>query len=192
MVGRNVNRLTHSIIARPEIKSLGGLRGKVIGVSALSGGTSSLFMDILEKEAGLKYRGDYTMVEAGPVPPRHHKLMNREIDACMQTDPHNYLAVDAGLADLGPVVNWIPYFQFNSINVRQDWADQHRQIFVRFLQISIRASQWTFADRDGAVALAVEKMSIKEEYARRAWDDHVDIGVLPVDLHINDKSIQTH
>ncbi|MDB5966025.1 MAG: ABC-type nitrate/sulfonate/bicarbonate transport system periplasmic component-like protein, partial [Polaromonas sp.] len=65
------------------------MRGKTIGVSALSGGTSSLFVDILER-AGLHYPGDYTMVEAGPVPPRHEQLMNRIIDAGMQTDPHNY------------------------------------------------------------------------------------------------------
>lgn len=191
MVGGNVNRLTHSIIAQPEIKSLRDLRGKVIGVSALSGGTSSLFMDILEKAAGLKYPGDYTMIEAGPVPPRHHKLMSREIDACMQTDPHNYLAEDAGLSNLGPVVDWIPYFQFTSINVRQDWADQNRPNLVRFLEVSIKASQWMFEDKEGAIALAMEKMGIKEEYARRAWDDHVDIGAVPPDLHLNDKSIQT-
>ncbi|MDB5940193.1 MAG: transporter substrate-binding protein [Polaromonas sp.] len=191
MVGGNVNRLTHSLIAQPEIKQLSDLRGKVIGVSALSGGTSSLFMDILEKAAGLHYPNDYTMVEAGPVPPRHDKLMRREIDACMQTDPHNYLAEDAGLSNLGAVVDWIPYFQFNSINVDQNWAQSHCDELVRFLEVSIRASQWMFADRAGAVSLAVEKMGIKDDYASRAWDDHAHIGALPQDLHLNDKSIQT-
>ena len=34
MVGGNVNRLTHDLIAQPEIKRLEDLRGKVIGVSA--------------------------------------------------------------------------------------------------------------------------------------------------------------
>ncbi len=191
MVGGNVNRLTHSLIAQPEIKQLSDLRGKVLGVSALSGGTSSLFMDILEKSAGLRYPEDYTMVEAGPVPPRHHKLLRREIDACMQTDPHNYLAEDAGLSNLGAVVDWIPYFQFTSINVHQKWARNHREALITFLEVSIRASQWTFADRVGAVSLAVEKMGIQEDYANRAWEDHADIGALPQDLHLNNKSIQT-
>jgi len=68
MVGGNVNRLTHSLITQPEIKTLKDLRGKTLGVSALSGGTSSLFIDILERE-GLRHPEDYTIVEAGVVPP---------------------------------------------------------------------------------------------------------------------------
>jgi len=189
MVGGNVNRLTHSLIAQPEIKMLQDLRGKVIGVSALSGGTSSLFVDILER-AGLTYPDDYTMIEAGPVPPRHKKLMNREIDACMQTDPHNYMAEDSGLSNLGPVVDWIPYFQFNSVNARGDWAESHRQDLVHFLAVSIRASHWIFKNREEAVDMASAKMSVERRYADRAWEDHAGIDALPVDLHLNARSIQ--
>jgi NitT/TauT family transport system substrate-binding protein len=190
MVGGNVNRLTHSLIAQPEIKTLKDLKGKIIGVSAMSGGTSSLFVDILERE-GLKYPGDYTMVEAGPVPPRHAKLMSREIDAGMQTDPHNYLAEDSGFTNLGPVSDWIPYFQFSSINVRKDWADQNRRDLVAFLTASIKASSWVFENRVAAVDLAAQTMEVERRYADRAWEDHVGIDALPVDLHLNFKSIQT-
>ncbi|MDB5849351.1 MAG: transporter substrate-binding protein, partial [Rhodoferax sp.] len=182
MVGGNVNRLTHSLITQPEIRTLEDLRGKTIGVSALSGGTSSLFVHILER-AGLKYPGDYTMVEAGPVPPRHKKLMAREIDAGMQTDPHNYMAEDAGLTNLGAVVDWIPYFQFNAINVRNDWAEAHRQVLERFLAASIQASQWVFQHRTEAVAMAHRKMDVERRYAERAWDDHASIDAVPLDLH---------
>ncbi|OXR48093.1 nitrate ABC transporter substrate-binding protein, partial [Pusillimonas sp. T2] len=143
MVGGNVNRPTHSLIVQPEIKTLSDLRGKVLGVSALSGGTSSLFIDILER-VGLKYPQDYVIVEASVVPPRHEKLMSREIDAAMQTDPHNYMAEDAGLNNLGAVSDWIPYFQFNSVNVRSSWASSHRDELVKFLAASIKASKWLF------------------------------------------------
>lgn len=190
MVGGNVNRLTHDLIAQPEIKRLEDLRGKVIGVSALSGGTSSLFIEIL-KAAGLNYPGDYTIVEAGVVPPRHEKLMRREIDACMQTDPHNYMAIDAGLSNLGAVADWIPYFQFTSVNVRLDWAQAHSDRLVRFLSASIRGSQWMAENEKEAVALAERQMGVAEHYAQRAWRDHVEGDALPLDLHLNARSIET-
>lgn len=189
MVGGNVNRLTHDLIAQPEIKRLEDLRGKTIGVSALSGGTSSLFIEIL-KGVGL-HPGDYTLVAAGVVPPRHGMLMRREIDAGMQTDPHNYIAVDAGLSNLGPVSQWIPYFQFTSVNIRLDWARQNSDMLIRFLAASIRGSQWLAANEDEAVSLAQERMDVEERYARRAWHDHVDGDTLPLDLHLNARSIET-
>lgn len=190
MVGGNVNRLTHDLIAQPEIKRLEDLRGKVIGVSALSGGTSSLFIEIL-KGVGLNHPGDYEIVEAGVVPPRHDKLMRREIDAGMQTDPHNYIAVDAGLSNLGAVSDWIPYFQFNSVNVRLDWAQRNSERLVKFLAASIQASQWMAQNEEDAVALAQRRMGVEERYARRAWHDHVDGDALPLDLHLNARSIET-
>ena len=190
MVGGNVNRLTHDLIAQPEIKRLEDLKGKVIGVSAFSGGTSSLFIEIL-KGVGLNYPGDYEIVEAGVVPPRHEKLMRREIDAGMQTDPHNYIAVDAGLSNLGAVSDWIPYFQFTSVNVRLDWAQGHADQLVRFLAASIQASQWMAQNEEAAVALAQRRMAVEERYARRAWHDHVDGDALPLDLHLNARSIET-
>lgn len=190
MIGGNVNRLTHSLITQPEIKSLKDLRGKTLGVSALSGGTSSLFIDILER-VGLHYPQDYTIVEAGVVPPRHDKLMQREIDAGMQTDPHNYMAEDAGLNNLGPVSQWIPYFQFNSVNIRTSWAEANREALIGFLQASIKASKWLFENREASIAIADKYMQIDRKYLERAWQDHVTDEALPSDLRLERQSIKT-
>ena len=188
MIGGNVNRLTHDLIAQPEIKRLEDLRGKVLGVSSLSGGTSSLFIEILER-AGLHYPGDYEIVEAGVVPPRHDKLVRREIDAAMQTDPHNYIAEDAGFSNLGPVSQWIPYFQFNSVNARLDWAEAHSDVLISFLAGSIEGSRWVAENRADAVALAQRKMDLETRYAERAWEDHMGGDALPLDLGLNFRSI---
>jgi len=190
MVGGNVNRLTHSLITQPEIKTLKDLRGKTLGVSALSGGTSSLFIDILERE-GLRHPEDYTIVEAGVVPPRHERLLDRKIDAAMQTDPHNYMAEDAGFNNLGPVSQWIPYFQFNSVNVRSSWAQANSETLIRFLQGSIQASQWLFENRDASIAIAEKHMKIDRRYLERAWQDHVSGEALPSDLRLERQSIET-
>jgi ABC-type nitrate/sulfonate/bicarbonate transport system substrate-binding protein len=190
MIGGNVNSPTHYLIAQPEIKSLNDLKGRTIGVSSLSGGTSSMFIHLLD-QAGLKYPADYTLVVAGAVPPRHTELMERRIDAAMQTDPHNYLAEDAGLSNLGAVSSWIPHFQFVSVNVSLDWAVPNVDQCVRFLAATIRASHWVFENKEEAADLVSQRMGIARKYAVRSWDDHFASKALPIDLRLSFPSIAT-
>lgn len=191
MIGGSINSPTHSLIARSHIKSLRDLKGCTIGVSSLSGGTSSLFMNLLEQEADLSYPEDYKLVVAGPVPQRHDLLMDGTIDAAMQTDPHNYIAEDEGLTNLGPVNGWIPHFQFVSLNAGMDWAEANRDVCVGFLAASIRATMWMKQNKDAAVDLVCERMGVERKYAVRAWEDHMNTDALPLDLRLNRRSIAT-
>lgn len=190
MVAGSLNRLTHSLVVQPGITSLADLRGRVIGVSALSAGTSSLFRSILD-DVGLSWPGDYTIVEAGAVPPRHERLLSGEIDAAMQTDPHNYIAEDAGLDSLGSVMDLIPWFQFTSINVNTKWAEPNEDAVVSFLEVVLDTSEWMYSNRAGAVAAARPHMRIDDRYIERAWEDHITTETLPRDLRLLKPSIQT-
>lgn len=188
IVGGNVSRPTHYLIVQPEIKSLRDLEGKTLGVSALTGGTSSLFVDVLS-QVGLD-QSRYHIVAAGVVPPRHAKLMNREIDAAMQTDPHNYIAEDAGLGNLGPVSQWIPYVMFSSFNSNLTWSEAHGATLTRVLGATIEASQWMYKHRSAAVDLTSAWMGIDQRYAERAWDDLVGGECVPADLHVKRTALQ--
>lgn len=188
IVGGNVSRPTHYLIVQPEITSLQELAGKVLGVSALTGGTSSLFVDVLG-QIGLD-QSRYKIVATGVVPPRHVKLLSREIDAAMQTDPHNYIAEDAGLGNLGPVSQWIPYVMFSSFNVNLDWSETYGSTLTRTLAATIEASQWLYGQRSAAVDLASAWMGIERRYAERAWDDLVGGECIPSDLHVKRASLQ--
>lgn len=101
------------------------------------------------------------------------------------------MAEDSGFTNLGAVLKWIPYFQFTSINVDRSWSEENRDIVVRFLAASIRASQWVADNEDEAVRLAVDKMDVEERYARRAWHDHIQGDALPLDLRLDERSIET-
>lgn len=189
MIGGNVNRLTHSLIVQPQIRTLDDLRGKRIGVAARTAGTSSLFMGVLEAR-GLHYPGDYEVVEVGAVPPRHEMLLRGEIDAGMQTDPHNYMAEDAGLTNLGPLSQWIPDFQFTSINVRKSWAEKHPAETISFLAATIQGSRFMLEQREAAIDIASEHMKIERRYLEKAWADHTD-GAVALDLHLNAEGLRT-
>jgi NitT/TauT family transport system substrate-binding protein len=188
MFGGNVNRLTHSLIVQPEIKHIEDLRGRTIGVSALNAGTSSLFIDLLARH-GLQ-PGDYRVVGGVVVPPRHEMLLRREIDAAMQTDPHNYMAEDAGLRNLGLVADWIPHFQFTSLNARQSWVDDHPEEMVGFLRATLRGSALMIRDAEASIDVAAGHQLMDRRYLLRAWEDHVS-GAVPVDLHLDRRAIAT-
>ena len=59
----------------------------------------------------------------GGVPPRHKALLAGEIDAGLQSVPWNYVAEEAGMNNLGDVIDYVPDWQFVSINVNSQWAD---------------------------------------------------------------------
>lgn len=179
----NINKLTHSLIVQPGITCLEELRGRTIGVSALSAGTSSVFLDMLER-VGLIYPDDYTIVEVGAVPPRHALLLDGTIDAAMQTDPHNYMAEDAGLGNLGPVTDWVPEFQFASINARHDWATTNAEALRAFLRVALRGSEWMYKDPRGAVEIAHIYMEVPTPYLERAVKDNQELQAIPRDLRV--------
>ena len=81
---------------------------------------------------GLHYPADYKVKDTGGVPPRHKALLAGEIDAGLQSVPWNYVAEDAGMNNLGDVIDYVPDWQFVSINANRDWAAaQPRRSLVR-------------------------------------------------------------
>ena len=57
------------LLAQPEIKKVADLKGKTIGVSALSGGADTTALRVMLSEAGLTPT-DYTFVQAGAISDR--------------------------------------------------------------------------------------------------------------------------
>src|SRR5215470_17207775 len=66
IVGGNVNRLPFSFITGKNIRTFEDLRGKVVGVSSIEAGSSSLVMKLLAAR-GLEHPHDYEMRAVGPI-----------------------------------------------------------------------------------------------------------------------------
>ena len=78
---------------------------------------------------GLNYPGDYQVKHTGGVPPRHKALLAGEIDAGLQSVPWNYVAEDAGMNNLGDAIDYVPDWQFVSVNVNGAWAAANRALW---------------------------------------------------------------
>ena len=98
------NRILHSVVAQPEVKSLQDLRGKKIGVTGLGGTTHTSLMMAIEKFGGNPR--EYIVVSLGPQQ-YLRALESKAVDACTVDPPLLFLVLKKGfnrILDLGSVV----------------------------------------------------------------------------------------
>jgi NitT/TauT family transport system substrate-binding protein len=189
IIGGNVNRLPFSLVAGKGIRGFEDMRGKVVGVSSLEAGSSSLVMKLFEAH-GLHHPADYTITAVGPILARWEKLQSGEIDAGLQGAPLNYIAADAGYPTLADPRVEFPDFQFTSLHVLAPWAEANRALVVRFMRAFLRAHEWFYANREAAGALAVRETGVARHYADRAWDEYVQAEIFPRDGDASDAAVQ--
>lgn len=190
IIGGNVNRLPFSLIAGKSIRRIEDLRGKVIGVSSVEAGSSSLVIKLLEAH-GLHYPGDYELRAVGPILARWEKLQSGEIDAGLQGAPLNYIARDKGYPSLCEPRDEVPYFQFTALHARAGWAAAHGDILHRFMRAFVRAHRRFFSHRDEANAIAAAECRIPLNYADRAWQEYTTARIFPDDGDVPGASVQS-
>jgi ABC-type nitrate/sulfonate/bicarbonate transport system substrate-binding protein len=180
IIGGNVNRLPFSLIAGKQIRGFEDMRGKVVGVSSLAAGSSSLVMRLFEAH-GLRHPRDYRLVAVGPILARWAMLQSGEIDAGLQGAPLNYIANDAGYPTLADPRTEFPDFQFTSLHVVAGWARENHELIVRFMRAFVRCHQWFYANKVGAGRIAERETGVERCYADRAWDEYTAAAIFPQD-----------
>src|ERR1043166_2969130 len=86
MVASFLNHLLYRLIARPEIKSVGDLKGKRVGVSRFGAGADRATRLLLSK-LGLNPEKDVMLVQVGGAPTRVAALAANTIDATIVEPP---------------------------------------------------------------------------------------------------------
>jgi ABC-type nitrate/sulfonate/bicarbonate transport system substrate-binding protein len=98
------NRILHSVVAQPEVKTLQDLRGKKIGVTGLGGTTHTSLMMAIEKSGGNPR--EYIVVSLGPQQ-YLRALESKAVDAATIDPPLLFLVLKKGfnrILDLGAAV----------------------------------------------------------------------------------------
>jgi ABC-type nitrate/sulfonate/bicarbonate transport system substrate-binding protein len=157
IIGANTERLPHFIIAKPQIRTFGELRGAKFGVLSLQEGTTYLVHQ-LARQVGLK-PGEYEVVAVGGAPTRWKLLQEGKIDAGLQPFPLSYEAEAAGFTNLGPISRFVPDYLFTSVNVDNTWASRNRDTTVRFLRALKRGYAAMVENPSEAVAVAAKELN---------------------------------
>jgi len=188
IVAGNAGKLVHSLIARAPFKRVEDLRGRTIGIFTEKEGTFFHAKAMLAAH-GLNYPGDYQVKHTGGVPPRHKALLAGEIDAGMQSVPWNYVAEDEGMNNLGDAIDYVPDWQFVSVNVNGEWAAANRATVVRFLRAMLRGTAWLYENRAGASVIAARALPAPLKHAERAWDFFTGTNAMTRDMSVNPKGL---
>lgn len=181
IVGANARTLANGLIARKEIRSIPDLRGRTVGVSHPREGTALLVAEMLGRH-GMTAGRDYEIRAIGVASARWEAIQRGELDAGLQTPPHKYLAEDLGYPNLGEIADYVPDYQFATLNVRAESIRVDPGTLRAVLSALSRATRWMAEEPDATVELATEVLDTTVDYARRDYAHFAATRSLTPDL----------
>ena len=114
----------YALLAKPAIKKLKDLKGKVISLGGPKDITK-IYVERMLAPHGVK-PGEFDMVFAGATSARASALQAGAVDAAILLPPFNFHAVAAGFNELGLTVDYAPELPFSGTVVNRNWAGQER------------------------------------------------------------------
>ncbi|OGQ49616.1 MAG: hypothetical protein A3I10_06785 [Deltaproteobacteria bacterium RIFCSPLOWO2_02_FULL_57_26] len=175
------NAAPYLLIGGKKFKRVEDLKGEKLAASALRGGTGSLLTAYLRAK-GLVYPRDYAIVVIpGGTPAFLSALESGAIAGAVLGTPFSDMALDRGLNLIGEILEVLPRYQFNAINVDPAWADKNSATVVKVLKAHIRSLRWIYERPDEAAQLFTSEAGAKPPYPRRGIDYFTRNKVFPTD-----------
>lgn len=156
------DKIAYDLMARPEIKTGADLKGKTIGVSTLTGGTTLMVEEVLEKAYKLK-DSDYKYLVVGTSPERYAALKGGSVHATFMGAPFNFTAAREGFNKLITFHEILGPIRFTVDFVHQDYIKNHRDEIVRYLKSTIESTQWLYDRKNKEEALAIHMKVLKSK-----------------------------
>ena len=156
------DKIAYDVMARPEIKTGADLKGKTLGVSTLTGGTTLMIEEVLEKAYKLK-ETDYKYLVVGTSPERYAALKGGSVHATFMGAPFNFTAAREGFNKLITFHEILGPIQFTVDFVHQDYIKNHRDEIVRYLKSTIESTQWLYDRKNKEEALAIHMKVLKSK-----------------------------
>ena len=160
----------YALIAKPAIKSLKELKGKVISLGGPKDITR-IYVERMLEPNGVK-PGEFDMVFAGATAARASALLAGAVDAAILLPPFNFQAVAAGFSDLGLTIDYVKDLPFSGTVVNVRWANANKATLQKLLAAHTKSVAWFEDERNRAEAvqilMAVSKL--KQDDVEKAYD----------------------
>src|SRR5215468_3144007 len=131
------NRFTFSLMARPEIKRVGDLKGRKIGVTRIGSSTHTAALYALNK-AGLK-PSDYQILSLFEVPNILTALIAAQIDAGLISPFTTFRGRKAGLSELVNLAREGPEFASVAVGSLRSYIKTNEEIVRRVMRSYVEA-----------------------------------------------------
>jgi NitT/TauT family transport system substrate-binding protein len=160
----------YALLAKPSIKSLKDLKGKVISVGGPKDITR-LYVDRMLAPQGLK-AGDFDYVYAGATTARAQALLGGAVDAAILLPPSNFQVQSQGYNDLGLAMQYAPELAFSGTVVNKAWAARSADVLKRVLAAQSKSTDYLYDpnNRAEAVNILVKVSGQKPEDVEKSYD----------------------
>src|SRR5258706_1898871 len=183
----------YSLIVRPEIKSFGDLKGKVIGLST-PGDTITLSAVRLLASKGIK-AADFRDKAVVGTPARFECLKSGECAAVPMGQPEDLDAIKQGFPRLAFTYEAGADLIFNVDMVRRAWGEKNKDVLVRMVRGFAAAYQFMNdgQNHDEVRNIVKDSLKISDDTAQQIFAPYTqpDKNVLPrrgeLDLHAFDR-----
>ncbi len=190
-IAAEFNNPIYSLVAKPEIKSFTGLKGRLLGM-ADEAGTITLSTRKLLALHGVK-AGDFRVKTIEGTPSRFNCLKRGECDAVPLGQPHDLIAIKDGYRLLGLSNDAVPDFLYTVTSARRSWAEKNKDTVTRYVRAL--AASFKFirdpANRPVIVRTIVEWTDSSADIAEQTLKLYFapERNVLPMQGEINEKGL---
>jgi ABC-type nitrate/sulfonate/bicarbonate transport system substrate-binding protein len=186
-IAAEFNNPIYSVVAKPEITSFAGLRGKLVGL-ADEYGTITLSTRKLMALHGLA-RGEFGVRVIEGTSARWACLRRGDCDAVVLGQPQDLIAMEQGYRLLGASTEAVPQLLYTVTAVRRSFAEANKEAMVRYVRGLAGAFRFIRdgANRDRVVPIVMQSANCSEAIARQtlALFLEPDRGVLPKQAEID-------
>jgi NitT/TauT family transport system substrate-binding protein len=155
-------------MARPEIRSIKELKGKILGVATLTSGESFLSRRLL-KDAGIDADKEMTLRVIGNTPDRLQALKAGLVDATTLTLPVDILAERLGLRRLAFMGETLESIN-GGYGVSERWLRERPDQIKKMIAVAFRGMAHARAQRQDSVTLIMSRWKMGRDIAEKAFD----------------------
>src|SRR5690625_3699852 len=156
------------LVSVPEVKSIDELKGKQVGVDALTTGYAFVLRELLER-GGLD-PAEFDYVQAGGVMKRFESLMDKEFAATLLVSPFEAAAERENFNVLANGSEAFGAYQGVVGAVRSDFAKANAKQLVGYIRAYKKALDWLYdsGNKDEAIAILLEAVPNMQEPVAQA------------------------
>jgi len=160
IVAANMEKIPYDIYARQEIKTGADLKGKTLGVSTLTGGTTLMVHEVLEKAYKLN-ENDYKLLIVGTSPERYAALKGGSVHATFMGPPFTFRAAKDNFRKLANFHEYLGPILFTTDFAHANYIKSNRGEIVRYQKSMIEATRWLYDPKNKEEALAIHMKVLK-------------------------------
>jgi ABC-type nitrate/sulfonate/bicarbonate transport system substrate-binding protein len=172
-----MQRPPYTLLAKPAIKSIKDLKGKIVSVGGAKDITR-IFFERMLAPSGVDPK-DVDLIYAGATSARLQALQSGAADAAILTAPYNFHAEAAGFTNLGRTADVLD-MPFSGVSTNRNWAKSHKDTLQKFLKVYTKSIAWLAdpANRKEAVEVMMAVSKLSHDDVDKAYDFLIKSGFL--------------